>query len=111
VSLLLRQTCGPESRGAVHVSLHANDAPAPQIEDGRRVDHKLDPALAALEFAVENNHPVAGVDEPHRLDAVLIPNLVVLSLEALSDLVRASADRTALSARLAIYKTTLICML
>ena len=90
MSVLLRQTCGSESRGAVHVSLHAHDAPVPQIEDGRRIDHKLGPALAALVFALENNDPVACIDELLWLDPVLIPYLLVFRLEGMPDLAGAT---------------------
>src|SRR4051812_30056011 len=90
---LLPQPGGFEGRRAVHVSLHANDAPATQIEDGRRVDHKLDPASAALVFPLEDNYPVASIDELLWLDPVLIPYLVVLDLEPLSDPIRATDNQ------------------
>ena len=86
------KACGFEGFGGVHVPLNANDAPVLQIEDGRRIDHKLGPALAALVFALEHNHPVAGVDELLWLDPVFIPYLVVFRLEGLNDLAEAAQD-------------------
>src|SRR4051812_8334335 len=92
MTALLPQTGGFEGRRAVHVTLHANDAPVTQIEDGRGVDHKLDPALAALVFALEDNYLVASVDELLWLEPVLIPYLVVFRIEGLTDLAEAAQD-------------------
>jgi hypothetical protein len=49
-------------------------------------------ALGALVFALENNHPVARIDELLWLDPVLIPYLVVFGLEGLTDLAEATQD-------------------
>ena len=93
LNVFLRQANGLEGLGAVHVPLHANDAPVTHIEDGRGVDHNLDPAaLATLELAVEDNHPVAGIDELSRLDPVLIPYVAVFPIEGLTDLAEATQD-------------------
>jgi hypothetical protein len=91
-SVLPGQPGGLEGVGGIHVPLHANDAPVTQIEDPRRVDHSLDAALGALVFALENNHPVARIDELLWLDPVLIPYLVVFGLEGLTDLAEATQD-------------------
>jgi hypothetical protein len=53
---------------------------------------QLDAALGALVFALENNHPVARIDELLWLDPVLIPYLVVFGLEGLTDLAEATQD-------------------
>ncbi len=89
---LLRKSGGFEGFGGVHVPLHADDAPLMQIEDGRRIDLKLDPALAALVFALENNYPVASIDELLGLDPVVIPYLVEFRIEGLKDLAKPTQD-------------------
>jgi len=92
VSLLLRQTCGSESRGAVHVSLRADNPSVSQIHDDRRFDLSLYTAgLAALVLAYQDNHPVTDIDELLRFHPVLSPNLV-FAFEAPSDLVGATED-------------------
>ena len=58
--------------------------PTTKIEDRGRVDLELRAAApAAVVFAVNHNHPLAGVDEPLWLDPVLIPYLVAFRLKAL----------------------------
>src|SRR4051794_34258927 len=67
-----------------------------QIEDGRRVDNELDPAaLAALVFALEDDHPVTGIDDLLRLPPVFIPYFVVFGLDDLLDLAEASRHQLA----------------
>src|SRR5207253_641575 len=62
-------------------------------EDGRRVHHELHPAaLAALVFALEDNHLISSVDELLWLQPVLIPYLVVFVLPDLPDLAEATRD-------------------
>src|SRR5262249_36487612 len=59
-----RDARGLERLGAVHVSLDANDAPVAQVEEHRSLDLKLHAArLAALEFAMQGEDPVTGVDQ------------------------------------------------
>ena len=90
---LHRRLRGFEGLGGVDVPLHTNDAPVAQIDDGRGVDHDLDAAaLTALVLAVEDDHPVAGIDELSRLDPVLIPYVLVLQIEGLTDLGGATQD-------------------
>src|SRR4051812_25976621 len=93
MSVLVRKPRGFEGFGRLHVPLKANDSPVTDIDHGRRVEHKLDAAaLTALVFALENHHPVAGIDELLWLDPMVVPNLVVLGLDDLADLVEATRD-------------------
>ena len=91
---LLPQPGGFEGGRAVHVSLHANDAPVTQMEDGRRVDAEFYPAaLTALVFPLEDNDLVPSVDELLWLEPVLIPYLVVLDLEPPPDPIQATRNQ------------------
>src|SRR3954454_8558325 len=98
VSVLLRQPSGFDRLAWVHVPLHANDAPVAHVDDARSVDHQLGPAFAPLVFALENNDPVACIDELLWLDPVLIPYLVVFRLEGMPDLTGATQDLAFLDA-------------
>src|SRR5436190_2584784 len=69
-----------------------------QIEDPGRVDHNLDAALGALVFTLENNNPVARIDELLWFDPVLIPHFVIFGLEGLTDLAEATQDLAFLQA-------------
>jgi hypothetical protein len=87
-----RQSGCLESRGTVHVSLDANDSPVPQLDEGRRVDYKLDSAApAALVLALEDDNPITGIDEILRLESMLIPRLLG-ALVVAPDLLQATPD-------------------
>jgi hypothetical protein len=83
---LLVEPDGSKGLGLVHEALHADHAPVVKLKQDRCLRLHLDAAVAAAAaFLLENDHPVAVIDESLGAQPGLIPGLVVLCLERLSD--------------------------
>src|SRR6187402_2009266 len=76
---LLRQSGGPPSCCAIHISLHPHHPSIAHFEDDRRVVLQLDSAASSTPVFVQKHHyVVTGVEELLRLEAALLPGLAVL---------------------------------